>query len=351
MIAQNSALHKVQIDKIIPRCYYDYKAVKNNYTGTEINTHLTNACREFCFNTLNQKSVDQCPFFSHCIDIGSYLYYTKDTVGDDQVRRCKYFSYKLMNEIKSKSLVCGNVKNCYNNMFTYIKKPNINLFKDLMHCINHAEDINDDILNIFRQLDVLYDKIEFLEWGSTTQLNIVVNVYLNLLKLCLHDDNKEITGLINALYDYNVEYEKHRTKTPWSTSNPRLPNYKEEKTKLMQELERRKKEALEIKLRTENASTSEIKSYVEFPENLELTASGTWVSISTAGLTIAIFSIFLILYKYTPYFSFLRQMIRKAMRIRNKKINHHLNLINSFEHTYNNPINSNYRIIYSSQDN
>ncbi|GAW84433.1 variable surface protein [Plasmodium gonderi] len=353
MSAQYSELHKVQFDKIFHRYHSDYNALKDMYMHDEIHNHLVYSCQQFCNETLNIYEMSKCSFYLHCIYLGKYLYHTRNTDGDERERRCKYFSYKLMLEKNNKSLKCNNVADCYSKMFKYMEDRKLRSLSDLMNCKNHDENIEDDIFQIFHELDKLYDKIKLVEWGNSSEgaQREIINIYKELSKKG-HDE--KISSLISALNAFKETYDMKINSCNYRNEYLRLPVYRPVKS--------RDNESEQLLLQVNISAKSEVTT----PETQKLINHGTGDIVGMLSLTIAIISTILIMYKknlftskifflsygcqYTPYFSFIRQMIRKIMRMKNKKSNKQLNLINTFEHTYNNLNDNNYRIIYSSQE-
>ncbi|GAW84523.1 variable surface protein, partial [Plasmodium gonderi] len=249
--------------------------------------------------------------------------------------RCVYFYYKLMDLVKKCKGNCNNTE-CYR----ILKKPRprsnpIHIPNICQNVVHEIQFIETNFYDALYYMDELYRTIHILsaDNNSCQRYSEEYNKYVQILKSCDFRNNLSFQKLIeNAEKHYNKACHKSVV-TEISQKVPSKPLIKDTN-----------QETSKTPMNDILANAVRETSTRAMTETLTGTETGVIV-FSFIMLTIVF-----VLYKYTPYASFLPLGIKelRATLKKNKK-KYHNDLIDSFEKTYKNSIDKKYQIAYSSE--
>ncbi|GAW84425.1 variable surface protein [Plasmodium gonderi] len=281
---------------IFPTCMEKY----NSATAFD-KIQSRNVYIKLCEEISKKLNINNFNFNISCKDLSSYL---ESIINTEKVACCKYFSYRLKDELEGLNPSCGGEKECYKKM----KEAKDSTNKTLSNaCKEHVVDLKDGTHYIMNELNLLYNYFKDAKNNSYNNSNQFTCTFV---KECLKIYNKllEINRGINnislneVLKMFKQEYDKHYDKFVYCLSFSKIIHYT------------------------------------------------SWAFGGTFILTVAISVTIYIWYMYTPYASYLQQIILKLKKILNKKSNNVKNLTNSFEITYKNLIDENYMVSNNSAD-
>ncbi|GAW82026.1 variable surface protein [Plasmodium gonderi] len=290
----------IDLESIFPPCIKEYNDTLKTFVDF-LRNPFYNICTTIS-RTLLKSSKTGYTFFNSCIYLSTYLKNIERKSEKDKISYCKYFSFKLKEEINDLNHSCKNEVDCYQQMISVSvgNTKNNNSVPD--SCKDLIENIHDDTFSLFQTLEGLYYKSnellndnEVCPHGSSC-----FNNYKKLCKICQKENNKELRIFLEKYKDEHLQ-------------NTHAP------------------------------------SCIEPPKYL-LSSSIRTVLLTSFIITLSIPFIAFILYEYTPCGLYLQPSIRKLKEIWNKKRKEQQQLINSFESTYDELVDKSSQISYSAID-
>ncbi|GAW83206.1 variable surface protein [Plasmodium gonderi] len=313
MGSNNHTTKDYAFDDIFPQCrnyYIDSKAIYNDSNAADLNKALSEECKKFITEDPHYTCGENY-FLDTCIYLGRYLHYIESKHSEQangKREMCRYFSYKLNQELRNFGCVFANTNVAYEKMINLRHSYNGDkkTFSDV--CKDNIDNLDEDILHIFHYLDKLYETIENIQ-NYHFECNYHINLYERyreyLIKSQFINNESFNKVLQNAERDYNI-YKKNM---------------------------------------------KDCKDYSHILPIFPRTVINHWLGVSTGMciLPLAIILIIFMMYKYTPYGYYLNPWIRKFKRVFKRKIKERVNLIKSFERTYKNSNYRNHLIFYTSE--
>ncbi|GAW84016.1 variable surface protein [Plasmodium gonderi] len=284
---------------IFPSCLQDYKSAESSVGYDLIKRPFRNMCIliETYFRTKVFGFSMACEILSHYLEnINNLL------VQEYKKRNCKYFNYKLKEELSHYKLSCIREKDCYTKMISIIfgntKMSDV--------CQIHIDDLDDAIFSNFQNLNWLYTYQEKLQedMDKCPSSNEYIKRFIEISNLCPEGNNSSFCKEVKKFKDEYMKGAKY-----------------------------------------ENAC-SVVPKILYKSDKRDIRMVILIVSILTFTVLIIIF----VIYKYTPYGSYVKPRILKLKKIWNNKNKEQSILMNSFEETYKNITDENYLISYKSLD-
>ncbi|GAW84179.1 variable surface protein [Plasmodium gonderi] len=308
---------------------------------------LTLLCSKFQ-NAVNNGGYNNINFIKYCRVLCSYLKYIVRNIEENNEKNCcKLFYYKLKNDIIHKFSIneYSEAKDFYNKMVEQnIYSPRTKI-SDI--CMSHPEHIKQETSNIFEYLFNIYYYKDLLngrkigETGTMRQFKKKIEHLENFYNNNKDRLKEELQKIIEICKDFKNRWTTHPYKhaaailsDSWLLERKRKLEEKDEKT-----------------IRNIGKQTKTLEKKLIDPQAFMNTetdnVTNTGISIGKFFITFSILIILFILYKYTPYFSFLKPRIRKLRRKMNKNNKNNLGLMETFDFEYNNSIDDRYKIAYS----
>ncbi|GAW84338.1 variable surface protein [Plasmodium gonderi] len=285
---------------IFPSCVQEYNAAEKN-SNTSV---ILNPFNNICVGIKSQLGITGAYFVWTCSVLSNYLETIKVKSNEDDIKRsCKYFNYRLKNELKKINHSCSGERDCYENMITVYNKKNK---KGLDKCRNHVENLDEVIFSKLGNLNWLYNNLGNFETDShkCPSSRTYFNKYLDIYKTCHANDN---TSFCEVLKKFKEEHMNSKKDENTCTLVPRILH---------------------------QANKGGMRKVI----------------LTVTLLTFTVLIIIFILYMYTPYGSYVKPCIMKLKNMWNIKNKEQPFLVDSVEGAYKNMIGKNYLISYKSRE-
>ncbi|GAW84548.1 variable surface protein [Plasmodium gonderi] len=138
-----------------------------------------------------------------CQQLSLYLDHINSTSISNKEPYCKYFGYKLKDELFLVKPTCYGEEDCYAKMMS-IKKANMKHVSNV--CQNKFKDLDEGTFYVMKKLDELYGSYELLKNGDgyCNLADICANTYVSLLKISQNSNNNTFSKLLEEFRDqYN----------------------------------------------------------------------------------------------------------------------------------------------------
>ncbi|GAW84606.1 variable surface protein [Plasmodium gonderi] len=329
----------LDFNSIFPTCINGFNWAPHLHTGNQLFHKLTTLCSAFRLEVTSHTLSDH-SFINNCNILSLYLDHITKRINDDNKEACcKYFYYKLKKYIlNNRDCNCSGSKDCYEKL---IEKIGINSEAQISDiCWNHVINIDTDTFSTLEKLDNLY-----------STFNTFNNAAL--------PNKSDIYKFIYALKDLEKSIDKYHDSFKLSLQQANADYISFVKT-----LEEKGPQGkiLLIYLKQDGYINGILKVVLGTNEKEESTEGNTNIGAiidaytdSGAGtgtgiviLTFAILVTVYILYKYTPYFSFLKPRVRKLRKVLKKNNKNYLDFMGRFDVEYKNSIDDEHKISYSS---
>ncbi|GAW82012.1 variable surface protein [Plasmodium gonderi] len=365
----------LELDEVFPAYSYYYHYVKSYYDNwrnrsyTTLNSELSAMCQQF-----NKDGVsDNCkPNIStvNFLYLGRYLYYLKEHFKDTDINKvyaCTYFSYKLKQELKN--VGCGNEdpEKAYKKIIelkgNYLRHNEQNF--NVCEGTKLIENFDDTTLSIFRDLDELYKNFYTIK-GTKWNMYYRKMIYGIFKRLLSHEYVRgDKHKMKNVLKRFKKEYDGYRYCEFWwenpevlslpeviyndpsgnsTQNNTTTTSVDNSQSKIKEE---KNETLISNDIDKETKITEFLKALAEEARNEEKLVE---VSTSTTVIIFTVLIVIFLLYKYTVFGSYLHPRTRKLKKQLMKRNNIHLDLMDSFERSYNNSFDNTYEIGYRSLD-
>ncbi|GAW82009.1 variable surface protein [Plasmodium gonderi] len=350
----NASIDETEFNEIFPNFDNEYDYALINYSNKNgygmLGFHLSTFCYGFINREHNDIEKKLKPFYNSCMELGRYLYHIENEKLSEveKILNCIYFSYKLKMELGKYS---SNDKNLV-ALFKRTVKPSI---------------INDEHRDVETFIQVCHEFDEYSGDDGSEILENFKKVY-NIIEE-LKDNTNYCTSCKQNYEEYMSSLESSKCKdiSSFKFILEKIKNFYECKCPLEKNVHLDHYPTVEqISENTENNSMNDTNNIAETnpkispnegtntllinePFTNELTETITSVNIGTFSVISVILILIFILYKYTPYGSYLLRRILMSGRRLNRRYKDHLNLMESFDKTYNNSIDDRYSIAYKSE--
>ncbi|GAW84364.1 variable surface protein [Plasmodium gonderi] len=275
---------------IYPTCMDEY----NSAIGVN-NLSKRNLYKSMCRQISKKIAHKEDPTFTFiCEDLCLYLSHIKEKDQNNRETYCKYFFYKLNDELINKKYACIEKSNCYNEMKTISKENGNNNLFDI--CQNYSQNIRENILSIFQNLDNLYKELELIRNGTYTCLTDSESFDKYMLLLQDFINNDSLKNILETVNDQYIQYN--------------------------------------IKLR-------DCLIGIKISHYILKTVASLIVFASITSLII------FILYKYTPYGSYVYPIVKKLISLWNRRKKKQDKLFETFEKEYKKLTDNNYQLLYN----
>ncbi|GAW84416.1 variable surface protein, partial [Plasmodium gonderi] len=236
---------------------------------------------------------------------------------------------------------CINEKNCYHILRT--PRKNVTLINVPHICnevVEEMKNIEEDLSHVFYYLDELYGTLDALNGDTNVcnRYNEQCKEYIARLRNCDFSANSSLMSVIDK---FEEEYYKICPKpvVPVSIQEPKQKSLIDQRTEkpisgaMIQQINKTSTRSQTM----QETTTSAIMDTV--------TGTGTGVIV----VPFIMLAIVFVLFKYSPYGSFLKASVKPLRRMLKKNYINQNDLMNSFEETYKNSVDKKYQIVYSSE--
>ncbi|GAW84150.1 variable surface protein [Plasmodium gonderi] len=284
---------------LYPECRNEFDQCSSKMHGL-LYTSYSAICSDFR-NNINARLSANWKIEVICIQLLFYLHdiiKKKHELNDNIKARCNYFYYKLLYIVKKYGGGCGKGDECY-KYFTDIDEKTLEIMEYL-----------DEIYNLINEFTISHnrttDKTHKFKWWIEKLEN---HPYKNESNL-----NEELAKIILKCEEYRKNWNDKRfdywaalllTDSWMNTRKMSLNRKASETTKSIEE-------------HTESLETKRVGAQ-PLMNTVADDVKNTGISIGTVFITFSILIIIFILYKYTPYYSFIKPRVHK-LRKKLKKI-------------------------------
>ncbi|GAW83968.1 variable surface protein [Plasmodium gonderi] len=172
-----------------------------------------------------------------CMDILYYLNYININISKDEAyleQGCKYLHYKLKDLFEKFKCPCNDPKICYNEMKNLSESLNFNMISNLLgHCSDYPIDLNEDILQMFKDIDILNDKYNI--FVSTQAPNVskfeALRQHIQYLEKYKSNNNTTFISLLEYFNNSFIQYIKSLNPTVFGVDGFLRTISEKEKTK------------------------------------------------------------------------------------------------------------------------
>ncbi|GAW84482.1 variable surface protein [Plasmodium gonderi] len=187
-------------DGIFPTCMNEYStAIEGAFRERE---KYNNVCTK-----IGKKLGNSDGYFNFiCVDLSFFLEHIKKKRIDEKEKYCKYFFYKLKDDLKEESYNCINENNCYKEIINTEVEDNNNLFNI---CKDNDNGFDENIFEIFDYLNKLYTELKLFSI-SINRCHFddkYFNEYMRLLK-DFHNNDSLSRVLTEADEQYKIYLKK-----------------------------------------------------------------------------------------------------------------------------------------------
>ncbi|GAW84033.1 variable surface protein [Plasmodium gonderi] len=328
---------------IFPVCTDGFNWDKEAYRGEPDANKFTSLCSGFYIQeSKGNRSTD---FSKLCRVLALYLKYIG--AKEEYVRKncCKLFYYKLKKDIIDIFLKNeypeANV--CYQKMIDYRKNGLDIQISNI--CKDDFVNIDVDSCKIMENLFEIYNYINLFKSNSYQRTTQKMRDFMSCIKkLETHSDKyknrlkEELDKIIKICVQYRNNWEG------WHKSaSDLLTESWIEKRRIYFNGEAAKTKSIHVQTQTLESTVFDSQASMSTDTGGE---TSTGINIGMVFITFSIFIMIIILYKYTPYFSFLKPRVRKIRRRLNKNNKNNLDLMYSFDVEYKNLIHDRYNMAY-----
>ncbi|GAW84647.1 variable surface protein, partial [Plasmodium gonderi] len=331
---------------IYPQCRIGFEWKFPKITG-DVGGKLTNLCNKFNLNNRNNNRSSE--FIQRCQHVTFYLNHIKRVAKEYKINPCcKYFFYKLKGLLNNFPCNCVDTKSCYAIMKTLSEQQSIMEISSLFsQCSDYPKDLNENIYQIFKKIDETYDNLyEFIRYPNPGYYK-----YVNFRNGMKYLESRQ--------YNYNdsfkdvLNYFKHTCLAYLNELNPTDSSVRSFLQYLVRDKNKGEYTFAEINAIkgivnvAQMGATKGIHNVAKM-DRIKGTDIGSQISTGISLLFFSILIIMFILYKYTPFGSYLQprgRRLRKLMKIKNKK---HKNLIDSYQNMNNELNDKHYDVGYRS---
>ncbi|GAW84399.1 variable surface protein [Plasmodium gonderi] len=349
---------------IFPSCRNDFDNSWSKRSVGNLYNEYSKVCVDYK-NNIAARHVGGQDFQTDCIALGLYLNYINDKNNSGKEfyleTSCKYFFYKLKHLVNKHNGNCNNTVECYKKFFKKNENEHVQRISVPQVCLKYANDydIHGDTLKIMEYLDEIYKWINRFnnnKWERTT-----VNVqkftpwieklenHLNKYKGQL---NAELEKIIQICESYRKIWRNDKVLAVHALYYLSEKWINERRMKINgTDTESNGSNALYAPALIRPGTNGETKDTKEsISQALISTAvngeTDTGISVGMIFISFSILIIMFILYKYTPYFSFLKPEVRNLRRKLNKNNKNNLDFVYSFDVEYKCLTDNRYKIAY-----
>ncbi|GAW84181.1 variable surface protein [Plasmodium gonderi] len=316
-----------------------------------IDEHRSESDQKFtflCSNYFNDviKGVGSPTIFSKwCRVLCMYLEHIESSKRNNAQECCKLFYYKLEKDIidkfaKEKNI---NAKECYQKMIDY-KRENINTTISEI-CKNYSEHIDQDTFTVLGYLFEIYEYIDIfkeMKRSDTQKMNAFQEKIFNLANYPYNNKSllkEELEKIIDICKGYKIRWTVH----PYNYAADRITDswINKIRGKFDEEVEKR---SIEHEKNIPGINVIEPHALMNTGTDV---VSNTGIGIGMVFISFSILIIMIILYKYTPYFSFLQPRLRKLRITFNKNKKYIPDFMYSFDVKYKNSVEHSHKIAYN----
>ncbi|GAW83945.1 variable surface protein [Plasmodium gonderi] len=322
---------KKQIEKfnftgIFPTCTSGYKWQIYQRFSDNMADHFTRLCSQFR-NAVTNNNCNTEDFVQWCQVLIVYLNRIKNNESMFKPEVCcKYFYYKLKKLLLNRcNCTCKGIYECYEKMTQIVIKNLGTIIPDV--CIKYPINIDENTFIIFGNLDELINRFnEFISNYHSPNYSDIKE-FIRLMKLLEKTEFKNNESIRLLLKEYEDQYKIYLKK--FNERNPILYYLtKDGYINGILNVESLTKEGVEV-----------IGAQTDFT-----TGTGTGIGF----LAFAILVIVFILYKYTPYFSFLHSRAKRLRKKLKKNYKNNLCFKDTFDFEYKNSTDNTCKIAYRS---
>ncbi|GAW84232.1 variable surface protein [Plasmodium gonderi] len=316
----NTQVSKAQLSfkDIFPRCKTYYNSLTYNMNGGRVQIALKGPCNDISAEFTPDKYVNNV-FYVPCEKLGLYLHELKNMKEDTRKPYCNFYIYELKREARNKSPKVNSFDDLHKKLIDSYSKTGVRI-PDV--CKEYVSIMNDDVYEIFKMFDELYDHFKSLKHVRQNREQYV--------KLCVQTYEK-FSEIDKTNFNNIIDEELDRFKREFNSYLQKEPI-----------------------CRGDNASANCFLGNLGInaitPEALSGDTASPMTWTSTGILSFAIIIIIFIVYKYTAYGSYLRPRKRKLKNMWNRKNKKHYELMNLFEQSHKNIIQNKHNILYNSVD-
>ncbi|GAW84507.1 variable surface protein [Plasmodium gonderi] len=331
---------------IFPNCTDNFLWGIYEHRSSNSQQDFTKLCSRFKNNVTNSDYSTH-NFVQYCQVLGLYLEHIFNKKSSLEPKSCcKLFYYKLKKDIMDNfTLNCTEANNCYMKM---IEQTGVNISNEILGvCKDYFVHVDTDALKIMENLFEIYKDINLFNTNSSQRTTTKMHPFKSSIeKLEKHPDKykSQLKTEFEKIIEICKGYKKNWTYAPISHAASLLSD----------------KWIDETRKKINGEDTGETRSNERHRETLQTNVleaealmgtmtegeTHTGISIGTIFITFSILIIMFILYKYTPYFSFLKPRERKLRRLHKNKKNN-MDFIHTFGVEYKNSVDNRYKISYS----
>ncbi|GAW84144.1 variable surface protein [Plasmodium gonderi] len=335
---------------IFPTCTENFSwGVLDHRSGSTAH-HFTELCSDFK-NVVTENDSNIGNFVQYCRILGIYLEHidnNKHKLNPEAC--CKYFYYRLNKDILDKyKCNCGGTQKCYEKMAEQEKSSKF-MTKISNICKDHFVNIDTDALKIMENLGEIYNCINIFKTNrnrTTSNMHLFKRYIEELEKNSYKYKSqlkKELEKIIKKCEDYIREWEADKNFAKHASDLLTHKNWiNERKRKLNGEVQKTTNSVVK------QIQTSEFNVLVNktLMSHMKEDVANTGINIGTIFIRFSVLIIIFILYKYTPYLSFLKPRVRKLRRRLNKNNKNNLDFMYLFDVEYKYSADDRYKIAYS----
>ncbi|GAW84147.1 variable surface protein [Plasmodium gonderi] len=287
----------------------------------------------------------------YCKVLGIYLKHIGGKIKEnDRKNCCKLFYYKLKKDIiRNFDLNCTSAHDCYQKM---IERRVENISTTISGiCIQYSEHIENDSSKLLEYLFNIYYDFDLLNGFKKGDMKTMRKFKQEIVDLENYRCNNkrrlktELENIIQKCEDYKKKWKEK----PYShTANLLDDDWMNERRMKIKELDNDvlMRQGIRYIKNREIKQTNVLVAHA-LMDTVREGETHTGISVGMIFITSSLLIIMFILYKYTPYFSFLKPRIQKLRRSLNKNNKTNRELMYSFDVEYKNSVDGRYKIAYS----
>ncbi|GAW84294.1 variable surface protein [Plasmodium gonderi] len=315
----NTQLSKAQLSfkDIFPEVKSYYHSLLYLMIQSPVNRALKQPCNDISAEFTPYAILNNV-FSTSCIKLGLYLHELKNRKEDTRKPYCNFYIYELKREARNKSPNVNSFDDLHKKLTDASSKTDV-LIPDV--CKEYVSIMNDDVYEIFKMFDELYDNFKSLKDKKKNNKDQYV-------KLCVETYDK-FSKIDKTKFNNTIDEELDKFKREFNSYLQKEPICKGDNA-------------------SENCFLGNLGISAITVEALsgDTLSPVTWTS--TGILFFAIIIIIFIVYKYTAYGSYIRPRRRKLKNIWKRKNKKYYGLMNLFEQSQKNIIQNKHNILYNS---
>ncbi|GAW84675.1 variable surface protein [Plasmodium gonderi] len=157
----NTQVSKAQLSfkDIFPRCKTYYNSITYNMNGGRVQIALKGPCNDISAEFTPDKYVYNV-FYVPCEKLYFYLHELKNMKEDTRKPYCNFYIYELKREARNKSPKVNSFDDLHKKLIDAYSKTGVRI-PDV--CKEYVSIMNDDVYEIFKMFDELYDHFKSLK--------------------------------------------------------------------------------------------------------------------------------------------------------------------------------------------